>query len=86
MRKRVRICKEKREEKNCNLREMNRILEVTTGTEKWNGRGEATVGNRESEGVMKGDDERERQREAMIPETAEGRKDAAIKTVSEIND
>ena len=36
--------------------------------------------------MTKGDDGRERQREASTPETAEGQKDAAIKTVSEIND
>ena len=36
MRRRVRIGKEKQEEKNRNLKELNMKLEVTNETEKWN--------------------------------------------------
>ena len=58
-------------------------LEGMNGTEKWNWRDEETVENRESEEERKGDDERERQREARTLETTEGREEAAIKTVRE---
>ena len=36
--------------------------------------------------MTEGGDKRERHREARAPETAEGRKDAAMKTVGGIND
>ena len=56
IRRRAIICKEKREEKSRNLKELNRKLEGRNGTKKGNSRDEETVGNRESEEVRKGND------------------------------